>query len=932
MRRHLLWLVLTLVFLPLYSAATLAGDEGDRWARTLERISPGVVQIRVDAPRPFDTEWENTTEATGFVVDAERGLILTNRHVVFPGPVVAEAVFQNSEEVELTPVYRDPVHDFGFFRYDPDELNYIQPVEIPLSPERAVLGREIRVVGNDAGERLSILAGTIARLDREAPDYGRGRYNDFNTFYIQAASGTSGGSSGAPVIDADGHALALNAGARIDAKSSYFLPLDRVVRARDRILNGEEVTRGTLQTTFVRQSFDELRRLGLPDDLEQAARLEFPDQTGMLVVDLVVPEGPAYEALETGDILIRVNGRMVTRFTPLAEVLDESVGESVQLEIVRGGDRKQVELTVDDLKGITPTRYIEAGGGVLNPLSYQQARHFNRPPGGVYLAYGGYMFGRSGIPRGSMIRSIAGEEVNSLDEFRRVFEGLPDGDRVPIRYTRIDEPRREVLATLTVDRTWFPARECEMNPESGYWPCEDFAGAGRKQSLGAGNVRFGDYSDEREHRLARSLVWVEFDAPFRVEGLNRSSFQGTGLVVDAAEGLVLTDRATAASQLGDLRLTFAGSLELEGEVKFLDPLNNLALISYDPSMLVGSEVRSAEFNTARPLSGDDVWIIGHREDQSLVSRRTEMEGFEPLRLPLSNGFGFRDVNLETFAVSNPPSNVGGVSVDQSGRVLGFWANYKEQAREGNSHRGIPADVIQNRLTYYRERDSIRSLEVELLEMPLSSARRLGLSEEWASRMANLDDLRRSVLQVERIVAGSPAEDVLKSGDLVLAVDGEPVNDFRRLNEASQSDTVALKIFRDGEIKELEVETVALDGRGIDRVITWAGAVLHEPHRAMAAQRGVPREGVYISDFHYGSPASRYGLNPGRRIIAVDGEDIENMDEFLDAVSGRSDRDPVRVRIEDWDGTRKMVTLKLDLRYWPTTEVRRDNGQWVREEH
>ena len=63
-----------------------------RWESTIEEVTPAIVSIKLSSTRSFDTESAGNSQGTGFVVDAKRGLILTNRHLVEPGPVVAEAI------------------------------------------------------------------------------------------------------------------------------------------------------------------------------------------------------------------------------------------------------------------------------------------------------------------------------------------------------------------------------------------------------------------------------------------------------------------------------------------------------------------------------------------------------------------------------------------------------------------------------------------------------------------------------------------------------------------------------------------------------------------------------------------------------------------------------------------------------------------------
>ncbi|MHA7839077.1 MAG: trypsin-like peptidase domain-containing protein [bacterium] len=915
------------------AAAEVAVEEVGGWQETLDRVAPAVVVLRVSSPRAFDDGTPGTSTATGFVVDAEEGLILTNRHVVTAGPVVAEAVFQNNEEVDVRAIYRDPVHDFGIFRYDPARVRFMESGELELAPERARVGTEIRVVGNDAGEKLSILQGTIARLDRDAPSYGNTGFNDFNTFYIQAASGTSGGSSGSPVIDLSGRVVALNAGGKRMAASSFYLPLERVKRALERIRAGEPVPRGTVQVVFGHQPFDEVRRLGLRSETEAEVRSTFPEGTGMIVVREVVPDGPADGELRVGDVIVRVDGAPVQSFLPIEATLDDSVGESVVFALERGGEPRTVEIPVADLHASSPSTYLEYGGGVLNPLSYHQARNASVPVGGVYVASSGYALGRAGVPRRAVITEIAGEPTPSLDRFQEILSRQPHDARLPVRFFLLSQPKAEQIAVLRNDRRWFSMRRCHRDDATGRWPCRALPPPPPVEEPKAGETSFDVEGAWAVRRIAPSLVMVECSIPYRLDGVHGDRFHGAGLIVDAERGLVVVDRETVPVALADLTLTFSGSLEVPGELVYLHPEHNLAVVRYDPDLIGDTPAHAARIRDVDLDVGDPVWMVGLTATERVASRRTRVARREPMQLPLTHPPRFRERNVEVATLEDAAQSVGGVLTDRLGRVVALWASFS--AASGGPAEGffggIPGRHLLRMIEPLRKGESVEwhSLGLELEPLTLAAARDRGLSDRRARRLERHDPKGRRVLSVRRRSVGLPGEALFRPGDLILSLDGEPVTRYRDLRRISRGGRFVIEILRDGEERSVEVEPEAMSGQGTTRAVLWGGALLQAPHPALASQYGIAPEGVYVSRHWYGSPSTRYRLEATSRIVEVDGRRVRDLDEFLGAVSGKRDREAVRLEILDLDGKPDVITLKLDLEYWPTYSLRKSDGVWRR---
>ncbi|KAK9694964.1 hypothetical protein K7432_013217 [Basidiobolus ranarum] len=806
-----------------------------QWQATIEKVIKAIVSIRFSQVVAFDTEGPENSEATGFIVDAEKGIILTNRHVVGAGPFVGEAIAHDHEEVDVYPVYRDPVHDFGFLRFDTSKIKYMKLTAIPLKPHLARVGIDIRVVGNDAGEKLSILAGSISRLDRNAPEYGEMTYNDFNTFYLQAASSTSGGSSGSPVIDINGYAVALQAGGHAKAATDFFLPLDRVKRALDLIKLGKPVSRGTIQVQFLYRPFDEVRRLGLRAETEAFIRSKNSDEIGMLVAETVVPKGPGSICMEEGDILISINGEYVTKFVPLEMFLDDNVGKEIIIVIERGGVPIEFKLTVQDLHSITPDRYVEIGGAKLNELSYQLARSYCVPVGGVYVSEPSGMFRLEGQDNGWIISSVDNKPTPNIDEFIQVMKDIPDQERIRVVYYSIADTHTSSVAVVQVERHWSNFKLAIRNDELGIW---DFTSLGDPipprppkpatakfvtldNSLGAGKI------------LINSMVRVSYYMPCKIDGFPKSRKQGAGLILDAQRGLVVVGRSIVPFALGDLSLTFADSIVIPAKVEYLHPTHNLTFISYEPSLIGETPVRSAVISDVPLGQGHNVGFVAFNPNPRPICINTVGTDVTSVTIPQNATPRFRSINLEAITVDTPIAQQcsSGVLCDSKGHIQALWLPYLgERTVNGHDNEYYFGLNINTVLPVMESlcnglKPNLRFLNIELMPVQIVQARHMGLTEEWVRKVEEASPHRHQLFMIRQTEVGSESANVLKELDIILSVNGKTVTRMYDLDIQYVVEELEMIVLREKVEMVMKVPTSFTSGEGTSRVVLWAGAAI-----------------------------------------------------------------------------------------------------------
>ena len=845
----------------------------------------------------------------------------------------------------------------------------------------------MRVVGNDAGEKLSILPGILARLDRPAPNYGAGRYTDFNTFYMQAASSTSGGSSGSPVLNVAGRCIALNAGANVSSSASYYFPLDRVIRALECLREEEHVTRGTIQVEFEHKAFDEARRLGLPEEAEKEFRSAYPERAGLLIAKTVVPGGPSDTFLENGDILYRIDSALISHFVELEDYLDGHIGNEILVEVVRDGIVLSMHIKIQDLHSITPSRFISIGNGVVHELSYQMARSFNVRTGAPFVSSAGYTFGVADIPRLSMILRVGDRPTETFDQFVNATESFGPGDEILVKYAKLATPRLLKCVSVKID-SYFETEMYTRNDQTGVWDIKKMEKKTSSHQVKRDAPKLKCFMEVSNvswavNHVIRALVFVESRTPHLIENLDSHVHSGVGVVVDNVIGLIICDRSAVPTACCDIQATFGNSVTCDAELVFQHPFRNYVVLHYDVDKTgAGPTIPAVElFEDATNFDAKEVTIVAIGDDHVPVAKKTTMTKVRECYVAPSIPPRFRPINTEMISVEHAIENChGGVLMEETrGKIYGFWFGIPD-ARNELIYIGLPACYAISTIKTIRQWvgssasviPRMTLLDVELARIPLSKARRQGLSNEWMERFALASSTSHSILSVKSTfnttMNGVRFADDLKDtqrficGDIVLTINGIIVTrclDLFHIEESLSGGEELLEVLvlRDSSeqmllvapklVAVIEPATSVMTRRLMNghtirlpnkmsppSLLSFGGMTLQEPYestRQQTIQTDFPLSLTpYITMVQTGSPAEVCGLTSGFYVLQIDETSLTDTAQYASFVDAclrafnswkaspraRCGHSFIRLKVMNREGVKKVVTLIPDEHYWP----------------
>jgi serine protease Do/serine protease DegQ len=358
-----------------------------------------------DQPR----EQEAKSLGSGTIVDAARGYILTNNHVVADADDI-KVRLSDDREFSAKLIGKDPDTDLAVIQIKADHLKALS-----LGNSEAMqVGDFVVAIGSPFGLRQTATTGIVSGLGRAT---GGGSIEDF----IQTDASINPGNSGGALVNLRGELIGVPS--QILSRSGgnigigFAIPVNLAKSVMAQLVESGSVTRGRIGVQ------------GQDIDAGLAKSYGLPTARG-IIVSRVVPKSPADKAgLKVEDIILKANGREVTDFSQLRTVIGLlRVGEKVSLDVLRDGKPMVITVVVGkDSDSAAPGSAVHPK---LQGATFAPADESNTDGGARGVVVGKIAprspAAKTGLQPGDIIIGVNRHPVTDMEEFSKLTKGAGD--------------------------------------------------------------------------------------------------------------------------------------------------------------------------------------------------------------------------------------------------------------------------------------------------------------------------------------------------------------------------------------------------------------------------------------------------------------------------------------------------------------------------
>ena len=397
-------------------------------APMLEHTTPAVVNVssttHVAASNPFfndpffrqfferqDLPEKRTQQSlgSGVIVDAGRGLVLTNNHVVERADEIS-VTLHDGRSLKATIIGRDPDTDIAVLKIPAENL-----VALPLADSEALkVGDFVVAIGNPFGLGQSVTSGIVSALGRSGLR-GLGYQN-----FIQTDASINPGNSGGALVNLRGELVGINSAIFSSSGGSigigFAVPANLAGTVMEQLMAFGEVKRGSLGV----QSQDLDERL--------ARALNMQAGRGAVITE-VMPDSPANRAgILAGDVITKIEGKVITNASDLGNIEGLlPIGKPLRVQLLREGAAltQTLILIANSAQQVAGEKFDpRLAGARFGELTHREKQAGIKGVKVVEVTAGS-VAARNGMQPGDIIFGVNRYATSSLAEFAKLLSVRP---------------------------------------------------------------------------------------------------------------------------------------------------------------------------------------------------------------------------------------------------------------------------------------------------------------------------------------------------------------------------------------------------------------------------------------------------------------------------------------------------------------------------